>query len=55
MTTPSDARPARLGEAAYQRALEVAAQAPALKPAQLNALAVLMRDTRTTKATRKAA
>lgn len=54
MTSPSETRRALLGEAAYQRAREVAAQAPALKPGQLNAMAVLMRDTRTTKASKAA-
>lgn len=54
MTAPTEAC-ARLGEDAYQRAREVADQAPDLTPAQQNALAVLMRDTRTTKAPDKTA
>ena len=55
MTTEAAARAARLGETARQRAREVADEAPDLTPAQQNALAVLMRDTRTTKATTEAA
>lgn len=55
MTTESEARRSRLGESACARAREVAADAPVLKPDQLNALAVLLRDTSTTKATSKAA
>lgn len=55
MTTEADGRRARLGDDVCRRAREVADQAPDLTPAQQNALAVLMRDTRTTKAADKAA
>lgn len=55
MTTPAEARRDRLGDAACRQAFEVAAQAPDLEPDEVNALAVLMRDTRTTKAPDRAA
>lgn len=55
MTTTTDARRARLGDAACAHAREAAASAPDLTPAQRDSLAVLMRTTRKTKAPSKAA
>lgn len=55
MNTRAESRRTRLGEVACARAREVADAAPNLTPAQRDALAVLMRTTRKTKAATKAA